>query len=50
MTSDGTAVWTSTRVFVAGDTVSYQGKKYVAKWWTRSQPPGDPNGPWKLAS
>jgi chitodextrinase len=46
---DGTARWTPSRVFTAGDTVVYQGKTYVAQWWTRNQEPGTPYGPWKLA-
>lgn len=45
-TSDGTAVWTPSRIFVAGDRAEYQGVVYQAKWWTRNQKPGDPNGPW----
>ena len=48
--SDGTAIWTPTRVFIAGDVVLYEsmGHRYVARWYSRNQPPGDPNGPWKL--
>jgi chitodextrinase len=48
--SDGTAVWTPTRIFVAGDVVVYQGKRYVAQWWTRNQRPETPYGPWRLVS
>jgi chitodextrinase len=49
-TADGTALWTPTRIFTAGDVAVYQGKKYVAQWWTRNQKPVDsPYGPWKLA-
>jgi chitodextrinase len=46
--ADGTAIWTASRVFVAGDVVVYRGAKYTAQWWTRNQAPGDPYGPWKL--
>jgi len=46
--SDGTAVWTASRVFVAGDVVRYDGHDYRAAWWTRNQLPGTPNGPWTL--
>lgn len=33
--------------FVAGATVVHDDVRYTAKWWTRGQAPGDPNGPWK---
>jgi chitodextrinase len=46
---DGTALWTASRIFTAGNVAVYNGKKYVAQWWTRDQAPGDPYGPWKLA-
>jgi hypothetical protein len=23
---------------------------YRASWWTRNQVPGDPNGPWRVAT
>ena len=45
---DGTpAAWTPTTVYNAGDRVTYRGKAYEAKWYTRDQPPGDPNGSWR---
>lgn len=47
---DGTPIWTPSRIFTAGNVVLYQGKKYVARWWTRNQAPGDKNGPWKPVS
>ena len=34
-------------MFQEGDVVSYQGAVFVASWWTRSQVPGDPWGPWQ---
>jgi chitodextrinase len=44
------AAWTATKVYIAGDRVTYRGQVYEAKWWNRNQAPGDPNGPWKLIS
>lgn len=46
-TADGVAVWTSSRIFNAGDTVSYRGKTYRAAWWTRNDLPGSVTGPWE---
>ncbi|MFC0528634.1 carbohydrate-binding protein [Phytohabitans kaempferiae] len=42
------AAWTPTTVYQAGDRVAYQGHVYEARWYTRNQPPGGDNGPWKL--
>ena len=42
------AAWTPSTVYNAGNRVSCQGHVYEARWYTRNQPPGDPNGPWKL--
>ncbi|MEV6287154.1 carbohydrate-binding protein [Kribbella sp. NPDC051770] len=42
------AAWTASKVYQGGDRVSYQGHVYEAKWYTRNQVPGTPNGPWKL--
>jgi len=47
-TEAGVAIWTPSRIFNAGDVVTYQGHTYKAKWWTRNQAPGDPRGPWQL--
>ena len=48
--TDGTAIWTPSRVFTAGDIVTYQGKTFKAQWYTRNQAPGVFQffGPWKL--
>ncbi|MCA5894560.1 Ig-like domain-containing protein [Isoptericola sp. NEAU-Y5] len=47
-TEDGTAVWTSSRIFTAGDVVEHDGARYEAQWWTRNQEPGgSPSGPWE---
>lgn len=32
--------WSRTAVYTGGDTVSYQGRKYRAKWWTKGDTPG----------
>lgn len=42
------AAWTPSTVYKSGDRVTYQGHVYEAKWYTRNQAPGAPNGPWKL--
>ncbi|WP_284292916.1 carbohydrate-binding protein [Luteimicrobium album] len=44
--ADGTAAWTASRVFDAGDVVVYQGRTFKAQWWTRNQAPGGVGGPW----
>ncbi|GAA4732499.1 hypothetical protein GCM10023216_25830 [Isoptericola chiayiensis] len=46
-TSDGTPVWTDSRVFTEGDVVAHDGEHYTAQWWTRNQEPGDSHGPWR---
>ncbi|HEX4686936.1 MAG TPA: lamin tail domain-containing protein [Nocardioides sp.] len=47
---DGNAVWTATRVFDAGDEAWYQGRLYLAQWYSRGDVPGaKKNTPWKLA-
>jgi endo-1,4-beta-xylanase len=45
-TDEGATMWTPTRVFVKGDTVTYQGRTFTAAWKTRNETPGDVNGPW----
>lgn len=32
--------WDSNAVYTGGDTVSYHGKQYRAKWWTQGETPG----------
>ncbi|WP_433205980.1 carbohydrate-binding protein [Dactylosporangium sp. CS-047395] len=44
----GPAAWTPTTVYNAGARVSYANHTYEARWYSRNQTPGDPNGPWKL--
>ncbi|MDO9104880.1 MAG: chitinase [Methylovulum sp.] len=38
--SGGTSEWEPTQIYVAGDTVSYNGAEYKAKWWTQGDVPG----------
>ncbi|MCA5892518.1 Ig-like domain-containing protein [Isoptericola sp. NEAU-Y5] len=48
VTADGTAVWTPSRIFEAGDVVEHDGARYTARWWTRNQEPGlTVWGPWE---
>lgn len=47
MTEDGGAVWTPSRVFSGGDTVLYQGRTYLAAWYSRGDTPGSATGPWQ---
>ncbi|MFF0395928.1 OmpL47-type beta-barrel domain-containing protein [Streptomyces sp. NPDC005248] len=44
------AAWGSSKIYDTGDTVGYQGKLYMASWWTKNQKPGDPYGPWQEIS
>jgi chitodextrinase len=41
--------WKSSKVYVAGDKVVYNGKVYQASWWTRGDNPEEQGefGPWK---
>lgn len=32
--------WDSTKVYLGGDRVSYNGQEYKAKWWTQGETPG----------
>ncbi len=34
-----TETWDSAAVYTGGDTVSYQGRRYRAKWWTQGEKP-----------
>jgi len=43
------AIWTESRVFHYGDRVFFNGKIYVAKWWTRNQNP-ETGSPWRFVS
>lgn len=47
-TSDGTMVWTATRIFNSGNVVEHDGSRYVARWWTRNEVPTSSAGSaWK---
>jgi chitinase len=38
--------WNATAVYVNGNTVSYNGHKWTAKWWTQGDTPGGSAGVW----
>ncbi|PRZ09427.1 5'-nucleotidase/hypothetical protein [Isoptericola sp. CG 20/1183] len=40
--------WTSSQVYVGGETVVHDGERWRARWWTRNQEPGQRHGPWEL--
>ncbi len=42
--------WTNSWIYTGGETVVHNGQQWKAKWWTRNQAPGDPNGPWQQLS
>jgi hypothetical protein len=42
--------WSPTTTYNAETTVVYDGSAWVAAWWTSSQTPGDPSGPWQESS
>ncbi len=44
---DGALSWTPSWIYLGGETVAHNGHLWQAKWWTRDQAPGDPNGPWQ---
>jgi chitinase len=35
------AAWNASTAYVGGSTVSYNGHKYTAKWWTQNETPGN---------
>ncbi|MFH8252986.1 family 43 glycosylhydrolase [Microbacterium sp. B2969] len=39
--------WTATAVFLENAQVVFEGTLWKASWWTKSQKPGDPYGPWQ---
>ncbi|AZZ96370.1 chitinase [Pseudoalteromonas sp. R3] len=45
---DNVAAWEANKVYLKGDKASFNGKVYVAKWWTRGDEPNG-TGPWELA-
>ncbi|OAN11532.1 chitinase [Photobacterium jeanii] len=38
--NNGGTTWDPNKVYLAGDTVTYNGVKYTAKWWTKGEQPG----------
>ncbi len=38
--------WSASTVYVGGNTVSYNGHKWTAKWWTQGDTPGGQAGVW----
>ncbi|WP_335992189.1 discoidin domain-containing protein [Glycomyces sp. MUSA5-2] len=44
------AAWTPTGIYEEGDEASIGGSLWRAQWWTRTQEPGTPYGPWELVS
>lgn len=34
--------WNASTAYVGGDRVTYGGRQYAARWWSRGQQPGDP--------
>jgi chitodextrinase len=43
---DNNSMWSSTKIYIGGDKVNYQGKTYEAKWWTTNNQPNK-GDPWK---
>jgi len=41
------AAWNTRTAYGQGDHVTYDGRLWMASWWTKAQKPGDPNGPWQ---
>ena len=39
--------WDAATVYDTGDRVVFDGRQWVASWWTKAQQPGDPWGPWQ---
>ncbi|WP_345127539.1 carbohydrate-binding protein [Dactylosporangium darangshiense] len=39
--------WSAAKQYNGNAKVTYDGRVYVAAWWTQNQKPGDPNGPWQ---
>ncbi|GFZ76913.1 ExeM/NucH family extracellular endonuclease [Nesterenkonia alkaliphila] len=42
--------WAASTEFTGGETVVHHGTVYTAKWYSRSQAPGEPWGPWEEIS
>jgi len=47
-TSTNSATWSADTVYVGGEVIVYNSKKYKAKWWTQGDIPGTEEwGPWE---
>lgn len=46
----GISAWQATAVYVGGDQVSHQGRKYQANWWSQGDNPAQNSGPWEVWS
>ncbi|WP_245921488.1 trypsin-like serine protease [Bowmanella denitrificans] len=44
----GIPAWQASAVYLTGDTVSHQGRKYQAKWWTQGDNPAQNAGQWQV--
>ncbi|MBX9850643.1 MAG: carbohydrate-binding protein [Cytophagaceae bacterium] len=42
------AAWSASKVYVAGDKASLNGKVYRAKWWTQGESPANFSGQWDV--
>src|SRR6201991_4192310 len=40
--------WSSTAVYVGGNTASQNGTNYTAKWWTQNESPATHSGQWDV--
>ncbi|MBP2097745.1 glycosyl hydrolase family 18 protein [Enterococcus rivorum] len=39
--------WSASKIYVAGDKVTYKGNQYKAKWWTKGNVPDAIGSPWQ---
>ncbi|GAA2613209.1 chitinase [Paractinoplanes durhamensis] len=43
-----TSAWSSTQVYVGGNSASQNGHNYTAKWWTQNESPATHSGQWDV--
>ena len=46
----GTEAWSATKTYTGGNTVTYNGSLWKAKWWTYDDVPGGASGVWAVVS